>query len=122
MGFVLRWVLTGVAVAVALWVVPGFSFVGTQWVAIALTALVLALINASIKPVLSLLSLPITVLTLGLFALVLNALMLLLASWLSVNLFHTGIVIAGFWWAMLGALVISVASAVINLLVGEIAE
>ena len=122
MGFVLRWVLTGVAVAVALWVVPGFSFVGTQWVAIALTALVLALINASIKPVLSLLSLPITVLTLGLFALVLNALMLLLASWLSVNLFHVGIVIAGFWWAMLGALVISVASAVINLLVGEVAE
>ena len=122
MGFVLRWVLTGVAVAVALWVVPGFSFVGTQWVAIALTALVLALINASIKPVLSLLSLPITVLTLGLFALVLNALMLLLASWLSVNLFHAGIVIAGFWWAMLGALVISVASAVINLLVGEVAE
>lgn len=120
MGFVLRWVLTGLAVAVALWLVPGITFVGTPWVAVALTALVLALINASIKPVLSLLSLPITVLTLGLFALVLNALMLLLASWLSLNLFHTGIVIDGFWWAMLGALVISVASAVINILVGDV--
>lgn len=119
MGFVLRWVLTGLAVAVALWLVPGITFVGSQWVAIALTALVLALINASIKPVLSLLSLPITILTLGIFALVLNALMLLLASWLSVNLFHAGIVIDGFWWAMLGALVISIASALINALVGE---
>ena len=60
MKFILTWVLTALAVSVALYVVPGISFVGTQWVAVFATALVLSLVNASVKPVLQLLSLPIT--------------------------------------------------------------
>lgn len=122
MKFLLQWVLTGVAVSVAVMLVPGISVVGTQWVAVFLTALVLSLIDMSIKPVLQLLSLPVTILTLGVFALVLNALLLELASWLTVNLFGSGIVISGFWWALLGSIIISIALAIINALTGGLAK
>lgn len=122
MKFLLSWVLTALAVSVALFVVPGISAVGTQWVAVFITALVLSLINASIKPFLQVLSLPITVLTLGVFALLVNAALLGVTSWLSVNLFGTGIMIDGFGSALLGSVVISVASALINFLTGGIAR
>ncbi len=122
MKFILTWVLTALAVSVALYVVPGIGFVGTQWVAVFATGLVLSLINASVKPLLQVLSLPITVLTLGVFALVVNAALLGVTSWLSVNLFGTGIVIDGFGAALLGSVVISIASAIINLLTGGIAR
>lgn len=122
MRFILQWVLTGVAVSIAVMLVPGISVVGTQWVAVFLTALVLSLIDMSIKPVLQLLSLPVTILTLGIFALVLNALLLELASWLTVNLFGSGIVISSFWWALLGSIIISIALAIINALTGGLAK
>ena len=122
MRFVLQWILTGVAVSIAVVLVPGISVVGTQWVAVFLTALVLSLIDMSIKPVLQLLSLPVTILTLGVFALILNALLLELASWLTVNLFGSGIAIHGFWWALLGSVIISIALAIINALTGGLAK
>ena len=122
MRFVLQWILTGVAVSIAVVLVPGISVVGTQWVAVFLTALVLSLIDMSIKTVLQLLSLPVTILTLGVFALILNALLLELASWLTVNLFGSGIVIHGFWWALLGSVIISIALAIINALTGGLAK
>ncbi len=122
MRFVLQWVLTGVAVSVAVVLVPGIGVVGTQWVAVFLTALVLSLIDMSIKPILQLLSLPVTVLTLGVFALILNALLLELASWLTVNLFGSGIVIGSFWSALIGAIIISIALAIINALTGGLAR
>ncbi len=122
MKFILTWVLTALAVSVALYVVPGISFVGTQWVAVFATALVLSLVNASVKPVPQLLSLPITCLTLGVFALVLNAALLGLTSWLSVNLLGTGIVIDGFGSALLGTIVIGLASALVNALTGGLAR
>ncbi len=122
MRFVLQWVLTGVAVSVAVLLVPGISVVGTQWVAVFLTALVLSLIDMSIKPILQLLSLPVTILTLGIFALILNALLLELASWLTVNLFGSGIVIGSFWSALLGSIIISIALAIINALTGGLAR
>ncbi len=122
MRFILQWVLTGVAVSVAVVLVPGIGVVGTQWVAVFLTALVLSLIDMSIKPILQLLSLPVTVLTLGVFALILNALLLELASWLTVNLFGSGIVIGSFWSALIGAIIISIALAIINALTGGLAR
>ena len=122
MRFILQWVLTGVAVSVAVLLVPGISVVGTQWAAVFLTALVLSLIDMSIKPILQVLSLPVTILTLGIFALILNALLLELASWLTVNLFGSGIVIHGFGWALLGSVVISIALALINLITGGLAK
>lgn len=122
MKFVLNWVLTALAVSVALLVVPGISVVGTQWAAVFVTALVLALVDASIKPILQLMALPLSCLTFGIFALVVNAALLGVASWLSVELFGTGIVVSGFDAAFFGSIVISIASALINLLTGGIAH
>lgn len=118
MRFVGTWLVTTVAVAVAVWLVPGIGVVGGLWTSALFTALALAFVNALIKPVVQLLSLPITCLTLGLFALVINASMLELASYLSRNVFHAGIYIESFGSAMLGAVVVSVMTAVLGSVTG----
>ena len=81
-------------------------------------ALALALVNATLKPILALLSFPITIVTLGLFYLVLNALMLELASYLSREIFHAGISIESFGSAFFGAIIISIVATVVGLVVG----
>ena len=76
MNFIIRWIVTAIAVGVAVWIVPGITTVGPNGtIAIAIGALVLSLVNVSIKPIAQMLSLPITVLTLGIFFLVVNALL-----------------------------------------------
>ena len=99
--FVLVWLLNTVALVAVAYLVPGIHVRDLAVAVIA--ALVLALINTVIRPVLVLLTLPVTVLTLGLFILVINGLMFMLAAWLV-----PGFDVAGFWWAVLGALVFSV--------------
>lgn len=116
--FVGTWLATAVAVGCAVWLVPGITAVGTSWEAAAFAALALALVNALVKPVLKALSLPITVLTLGLFGLVINALMLELASYLSLNVFGSGIQISSFWSAVIGAVIISVVASVVGGVIG----
>ena len=85
MRFIIRWLVTAIAVGVAVWLVPGIDTVGGNeaWVSIAIFGLILSLINISIKPLMQLLSLPISVLTLGIFYLVVNTLMLYIAAWLA---------------------------------------
>ena len=88
MNFIIRWIVTAVAAGVAVWIVPGISTVGADsTIAIAALALVLSLVNVSLKPILKVLSMPITVITLGIFYLVLNALLLELAAWASTTVF-----------------------------------
>ena len=82
-----------------------------------LVALVLGLVNAFIRPLLSALSCGLIILTLGLFTLVINAFMLWLASWIMVELIGLGFHVDGFWSALLGALIISVVSVVISIFV-----
>ena len=120
MGFVVRWIVTAVAVGVAVWIVPGITTVGGDaTLAIAVGALILALVNASLKPVLQILSLPISIITLGIFYLVVNALLLELAAWLSGGVFGSGIAVDGFGAAFLGSIVISIVSAIVNGLIGN---
>jgi putative membrane protein len=103
MRFLLRLLLNGVAVFFAAQLIPG---IGLASPGAALAAgIVLGLVNAFIRPVLILLTLPATVLTLGLFIFVVNAICLALAAW-SVP----GFTISGFWAALLGAIVISIIS------------
>lgn len=109
-SFVLTWFATLVATLVAVAFVPGMSVVGGNWAGPIAFALVLAFLNASIKPVVQLLSLPITLLTLGIFSLVINAFMLELASFLSRHVLGNGVLIEGFGSAFLGAIVISLVS------------
>lgn len=120
MNFILRWLATAIAVGVAVWIVPGIIVVGGNGgFAVVALALVLSLINISLKPILQLLSLPISVLTLGIFYLVVNALMLMLAAWAASGMFGGGIAIDGFGSALLGSIVISIVSAIVNGVIGK---
>ena len=98
MQFIIRWLATAVAVGAAVWLVPGIAVLGTteSWIAVAITGLALSLIDMSIKPLLQLLSLPITCLTFGIFYLVVNTAMLYLAAWLSNGMFNVGFYISSF--------------------------
>lgn len=118
MRFVAKWLVTTVAVAVAVWLVPGIVPIGGMWEAALVFALVLSFLNATVKPVLQLLSVPITFVTLGLFYLIVNAAVLELASYLSRNIFHAGIAIDSFGAAFFAAIVISVVSMVVSGVVG----
>ncbi len=120
MNFIIRWIVTALAVGAAVWLVPGVEVVdGTAWVGIAIFALVLSLINMSIKPILQLLSLPVSVLTLGIFYIVVNTLLLYLAAWLANGLFDIGFSIATFGSAFVASIVISIVSAIVNSIMGS---
>lgn len=98
---ILRFLLTGVAVVLAAYVLPGVS-VDNYWTAL-IVALVLAIVNLIVKPILVIFTIPITIVTLGLFLLVINALMILL-----VDYFVDGFTVDGFWWALAFSLILSV--------------
>lgn len=111
-GLLIRFLVTGIAVLVASQVVPGISLDSLS--AGIAAAVVLALLNALVRPVLYLLSLPFIILTLGLFMIIVNALLLQFAAWLV-----KGFYVDGFWPSALGALLISLVSTVLNLWVSE---
>ncbi len=118
MGFILRWLVTTLALWLAVRFIPGLSVAGDQWTGLIVMALLLGLVNALIRPVVSLLSLPVTILTLGLFTFVINALMLFLASWLSQQLNPASpFLIDGWIAAVIGALVVTIVSGVLSSLV-----
>lgn len=121
MRFILRWLVTAIAVGVAIWLVPGIELVGgtDAWAAIALFGLILSLINISIKPLMQVLSLPITMITLGIFYLIVNTLLLYIAAWLANGIFQVGIDIATFGSAFVASIVISIVSSLMNSLVGN---
>jgi len=118
--FITRWGITAAAVAVAAWLVPGIYVNEPHRIwTVLLVALVLGLINAFIRPVIHAFSCGLIVLTLGLFTLVINGLMLWLASWITVDLIGLEFHVDGFWSAFLGALIISVVSTIVSLFVGD---
>lgn len=120
MNFIIRWIVTAVAAAVAVWIVPGIYTVGgDSMVAVAVFALVLALVNAVIKPLAQFVSFPLSVLTLGIFYLIVNALLLELAAGVSTGIFGSGIGVASFGSAFIGSIVISIVSALVNGLIGN---
>jgi len=96
----------------------GITFNG-QWWQIAIVAFIFGLVNAVISPILKLLTCPLILLTLGLFTLVINALMLMLTAWISSGWFNLGFQVRDFWAALLGAIVVSVVSFVLNIFVRQ---
>ena len=114
MNFIVRWLITALAVAFTVWLVPGIGFATAGNSVIDVVAIVLALLNMAVKPILQALSLPITVLTFGLFYLVVNTAMLYLASGISGGLFGVDFYIASFGSAFIASIVISIASSVLN--------
>ncbi len=114
MRFIARWIACAVATMVAVALVPGIEAVGGTYAGPIMFALALALVNATLKPITRALSLPLTLITFGLFLIVVNALMLEVASWLSRNIFHAGISIDSFGAALIGSIVISIVMAIMN--------
>jgi putative membrane protein len=119
MKLLFRWVISGVSIFIAAWLVPGIRVQGTAWIVYAVMAVVLGLINATIRPILKFLTCPLIILTFGLFIFVINGLMLWLASFIAVGFFHVGFYIEGFWSAFLGALIISLVSLILNTMIQE---
>ena len=105
-----RWLVFMLALFVAAWLVPGIHVESDAWVVYAVTAAILALLNAILLPVLKTLSWGLIILTLGLFSLVLNAAMFMLSSQLAQSMFNVGYVVDDFWAALLGSLIVSVVS------------
>ncbi|MBW5480765.1 phage holin family protein [Streptomyces bambusae] len=117
-NFVLKTLANAVALAVAWFLIDDITLTdasdGSKALTLLLVAVVFGLVNAIVKPVVKLLSLPLFILTLGLFTLVVNALMLLLTSWLAGKL-GLGFHVEGFWTAVVGGLIISIVSWAANL-------
>lgn len=111
-AFVMRIMINALAIAAAIKLVDGISFSG-EWWKIILIGLVFGVVNSLIKPVVTLFSLPLIVLTLGIFTLVVNALMLMLTAYLS-GPFGLGMQIAGFWPALWGSIIVSIVSIVLS--------
>jgi putative membrane protein len=122
-SFLVKVGVNGVALWVAAWLVDGIGFgegqFGSKFATVVLVALLFGLINAFLKPLATLLSLPFIVLTLGLFTLVVNAFMLQVTEWIAEPL-GLSFVIDEFWWdAIWGALIISIVSMVLNVLLPD---
>lgn len=117
MRWILRLLANAAALAVATWLLSGITLTahGTwhKVLVMLVIALIFGIINAIVKPIFKLVTLPILILTLGLFLLVINALLLMLTSWLSQQ-FGLGWHVEGFWTAVLGALIVSVVSWLLN--------
>ena len=110
MPFIPKLLITSVAILIAGYLLPGIH-VSTFWTAL-LVALVLSFLNVFLKPLMVVLTIPFTVITFGLFLLVINALIIMIAgSWVN------GFKVDGFWWAMLFSIILSVISSLLESLV-----
>lgn len=115
----LRWVINAIALWAAIQIVPGLEHQAESGVSLLIIALIFGLVNALIRPIVILFTCPLVLLTMGLFILVINTIMLSLTIWLSSDVFNLGLTSTGFWTTFFGAVVISVVSGVINLLVKD---
>ena len=115
--FLIRLVVNAVAIWAAVQLVPGLNYEGST-ASLLLVALVFGIVNALVRPLLLLLTCPFIILTLGLFVLVVNTIMLSLTVWLS-SVFDLGLTSTGFWTTFLGALVVSIVSSIINLIIKD---
>jgi putative membrane protein len=111
-NFLLSLVLSAIAVLIVAAILPGVSV--EPFIVSVIVAAILAILNAVVKPVLVFLTIPITVVTLGLFLLVINTIIILLTDWLV-----PGFEVDGFWWAMLFSLLLSLVNAILEAITGR---
>ncbi|QOV37144.1 phage holin family protein [Streptomyces ferrugineus] len=121
-NFVVKTIANAGALAVAVWLLDKITLTGDSTGkkvgTLILVALIFGLVNFVVKPIVKLLSLPLLILTLGLFTLIVNALMLLLTSWLA-DKFDLSFHVEGFWTAVLGGLIISIVSWALHVLLPD---
>ncbi|MEB3122656.1 MAG: phage holin family protein [Snowella sp.] len=109
--FLVTWLITAVSLLATAYIIPGISL--ASFTAAAIAAIVLGFVNAIVRPIILLLTLPLTILTLGLFLLIVNAISLSLVAY-----FTPGFTINTFWDAIFGSLILSFVSSVLNHLFG----
>jgi putative membrane protein len=109
----IRWAFNTVALFVATWLLSGLSY-GSDWWALLGAGLVFTLVSLFVKPVLAFLSIPFIVVTLGIFYLLINVLMLYLTHWIVPQF-----TIATFWWALLAAIIVSAVNGILNASLGR---
>ncbi len=117
LGLVLRLAINGAAMWAAIQVVDGLNFSG-HWSSLLFITIAMAVVNAAIKPLATLFSMPLVILTLGLFILLINALMLSVVLWVS-DVFDLGLTSVDFSSTFLAALVISLVSWLLSALFGD---
>ncbi|HEX6461490.1 MAG TPA: phage holin family protein [Thermoleophilaceae bacterium] len=113
---VVRWAFNALALFVACWLLSGVNY-GDSWWSLLVAALVFTVVNAFIKPVLTFLSIPFIIVTLGIFYFLLNVLMLYITDWL-VKDFD----IQTFWWGVLAAIIVSITNAILHAIFGDPGE
>jgi putative membrane protein len=111
-SLVLHWLLNTAALWVAAALIPGLDFNGGLG-RLLLVAAVFGIVNSTLRPLLTILTCPLIILTLGLFTLVINALMLLVTGWLSAS-WNLGFTVSGFWAAFFGGLVVGLVSMLLS--------
>ena len=116
MQFLLRLLINAAALWMAIQLVDGIDHRGSMW-SLLVVALVFGVLNASIRPLLTLLTLPVLILTLGLFIFVINALMLLMTGWVS-GVLGLGFHVDGFWDAFFGGLIVTIVSLLLSIFTG----
>ena len=119
MKLIIRWIINAIALYLAVVIVPGITVAGDAWVVFSAMAIILSLVNATIRPILKFLSCGFIILTLGLFLLVINASTLWLSSKIAQNWFGVGFFIDNFWSAIFGAIIVSVVSLVLSQILKE---
>ncbi len=117
MKLAIRLIISALATALAVWLLPGISLTassnGEKVMTLLIVAAIFGLVNAVVRPLVTVAGACLVVLTLGLFLFVINALMLMLTAWLAGSL-GFGFVVDGFWWAVAGSIIISIATSAIS--------
>jgi putative membrane protein len=108
----LHWILNAAALWVAAAIIPGLDFTGGPG-RLLLVAAVFGIVNSTLRPLLTILTCPLIILTLGLFTFIINALMLMVTGWLSES-WNLGFTVSGFWAAFFGGLVVGLVSMVLS--------
>ncbi|MDB9509844.1 phage holin family protein [Kamptonema animale CS-326] len=111
LNFALTWLVAAVSLVITANIVPGIAI--SSFPAALVAAVLVGFVNAIVRPIITLLTLPLTIITLGLFLLVVNAISLSLAAWLA-GVFDIGFKVSGFWPAFFGAIVLSFVSGLIG--------
>ena len=117
MKFFTRWAINALALYAAIMIVPGIDFEG-NWMGLVWLALIIGLLNALVRPLLKFLTCPLILLTLGLFTIVINTIMLMVTSSIG-QAFDLGLSVEGFWPAVLGSLVISIVSTILSIILHD---
>lgn len=109
MNFIIRLIISTLAVLISAYLLPGVSIEGNSFLTALVVAAVLAFLNGVLKPIMIVLTIPVTMISFGLFLLVINALIIIIASKL-VDGFH----VDGFWWALLFSFILSIVTSILE--------